>query len=64
MKLSAVEKALRKQKCVQHGGTKHTKWLCPCGEHIARIPRHKEISPGVIDNTIKGMKCLEEGWLQ
>ena len=42
----------------------HTKWICPCGQHSANIPRHGTISPGVVSNTIKRLACLPEGWLQ
>ena len=32
--------------------------------HTANIPRHPIISPGVVGNTMEGMACLPEGWLQ
>jgi hypothetical protein len=64
MKARDVKRALKKRKCKPEGGKEHEKWVCPCGEHSANIPRHNEISPGVIDDTIGRMKCLPEGWLQ
>lgn len=65
MKLRDVERKLGKQGCgviSEDGG--HTKWGCPCGKHTAAIPRHRDISPGVIRDTINRLKCLPEGWLQ
>ena len=66
MKLREVIRALRKHGCSEEKGTKHSKWTCPspCRGHSANIPRHGEISPGVIGDTIKRMACLPEGWLQ
>jgi hypothetical protein len=34
------------------------------GPHTADIPRHVDISPGVIRDTINRMTCLPKGWLQ
>jgi predicted RNA binding protein YcfA (HicA-like mRNA interferase family) len=65
MKLRDVERALKAHGCTvisDKGG--HTKWSCPCGQHQAHIPRHKEISPGVISDTIKKLTCLPKGLLQ
>lgn len=42
----------------------HTKWSCPCGQHTANVPRHKEVSPGVVRSTIERLARLPEGWLQ
>ena len=66
MKKRDVESALMKNGCeILSDKGIHTKWTCSCGgKHTANIPRHREISPGVIDDTIKRLKCLEEGWLQ
>lgn len=65
MKHRDMERALRKHECAeQPGNGPHTKWTCPCGEHSANIPRHRVISPGVVNDTIKRMACLPEGWLQ
>jgi hypothetical protein len=61
-----VERALRKAGCSKRKPDTgpHTTWLCPCGSHTADIPRHKDISPGVVRDTVDRMKCLPEGWLQ
>lgn len=55
---------MTKQGCKELGGTKHAKWVCPCGEHIARVPRHTDISPGVCSDIVKRLACLPKGWLQ
>lgn len=65
MKLHDVVQKLRQHGCiVKSDDGSHTKWACPCGQHTANVPRHREISPGVIRDTIKRMACLPEGWLQ
>lgn len=61
-----LESALRRAGCVPptgRGRGGHDKWDCPCGQHSANIPRHSNISPGVIRDTIKRLACLSEGWL-
>ncbi len=66
MKRRDVEQALRGAGCtvVSEDGA-HTKWRCSCGEgHTANIPRHTEISPGVIRDTAKRIACQKKGWLQ
>ena len=42
----------------------HTIWACPCGKHKAPVPRHREITAGVVGSIQKQMGCLPEGWLQ
>lgn len=42
----------------------HTIYGCACGEHIAPLPRHNEISPGVVASIQKQMACAPKGWLQ
>jgi predicted RNA binding protein YcfA (HicA-like mRNA interferase family) len=42
----------------------HEKWGCPCGQHVTSVPRHSEITAGVIRNLIRDLACLPEGWLQ
>jgi predicted RNA binding protein YcfA (HicA-like mRNA interferase family) len=42
----------------------HEKWGCPCGQHTTSVPRHGEISPGVVRKIQRHMACLPEGWLQ
>lgn len=67
MRRRDVYRALRRNGCVMKNDTgKHTTWQCPpaCGQHTADIPRHSDISPGVIRDTINRMKCLPKGWLQ
>jgi hypothetical protein len=65
MKRADLNRALRQNKCSVKSDTgDHTKWECPCGGHSANIPRHRQISPGVVTDTIKRMACLPEGWLQ
>jgi hypothetical protein len=64
MRHRAVKAALRRNGCrvVSEDGP-HTTWVCPCGEHSASIPRHREISPGVVRDTVRRMACLPKGWL-
>lgn len=65
MSLRDVNSALRRAGCLvkaTSGG--HVKWICPCGQHSANIPRHLTVSPGVVASTIKRMACLPGGWLQ
>ena len=66
MKLTDVERALRRSGCIKRkpDNGPHTTWDCPCSKHRAFIPRHREISALVIKTTIKGLECLPEGWLQ
>jgi HicA toxin of bacterial toxin-antitoxin, len=65
MRRRAVEAALRRHGChvISESGA-HAKWTCPSGEHSANIPRHREISPGVVRDTAQRMACLPEGWLR
>lgn len=65
MKRRQVEKALTTQGCtkVSENGP-HTKWKCPCGAHVAAVPRHPEVTPGVVRNIIQHLACLPKGWLQ
>jgi hypothetical protein len=65
MKLRDVEHALLEHGCrVKSEDGIHTKWICPCGQHSANMPRHKTTSPGVVRSTINRMGCLPKGWLQ
>ena len=45
---------------------KHEKWGCPleCRQHLSSLPRHDEITAGVVRNLIRDLKCVPEGWLQ
>jgi hypothetical protein len=61
MRLRVVERALRAQGCgVIYDDGKHTKWGCPCGRHTTAVPRHRDVTPGVI----RDLECLPKGWLQ
>lgn len=67
MKVREVERALERNGCKPRRGSgrgPHAKWDCPCGQHSANIPRHNDVSPGVVADTIKRLSCLPEGWLQ
>jgi hypothetical protein len=65
MRRREVSRALRRAGCgVKSDDGPHTTWLCPCGQHTADIPRHVDISPGVIRDTMNRMTCLPKGWLQ
>jgi HicA toxin of bacterial toxin-antitoxin, len=64
MKRKDVEKALRQAHChVERQGARHTIWRCPCGKHVAPVPRHSEVTAGVVGAIGKEMACLAEGWL-
>lgn len=65
MKRRNVNRALSAAGCtIKSDKGAHTKWVCPCGQHSANIPRHTVISPGVAADTIRRMQCLPKGWLQ
>ncbi len=65
MKYRDIVKALRANGCTDKPGKgSHVNWYCPCGKHIATIGAHREVSPGVVGDTIKKLECLPKGWLQ
>jgi predicted RNA binding protein YcfA (HicA-like mRNA interferase family) len=65
MKHRDVERALRDNGCTpQQGKGSHVKWYCPCGKHIAVVPQARNVSPGVVADTITKLACLPAGWLQ
>ncbi|WP_211270822.1 type II toxin-antitoxin system HicA family toxin [Streptomyces yerevanensis] len=66
MKRRDLERKLRAAGCVKKTPDKgpHSKWTCPCGKHIVPIPRHRDISPGVIDDAKAKLECLPEGWMK
>ena len=65
MKLRNLNRALSRAGCsVKATSGGHVKWVCPCGQHSANIPRHAQVSPGVVADTMKRMTCLPERWLQ
>jgi hypothetical protein len=57
---------------LRHGCSKlsdegiHEKWGCPvgCCEHVTALPRHTQITAGVVRNIVADLKCLPKGWLQ
>ncbi|WP_442916553.1 type II toxin-antitoxin system HicA family toxin [Lentzea sp. DG1S-22] len=65
MKRREVETALRKAGCVLVSDSgSHTEYGCPCGRHTTAVPRHKEITAGVVGSISKQLACLPEGLLQ
>jgi hypothetical protein len=65
MSLREVNQALLRAGCsVKATSGGHVKWIRPCGQHSANIPRHLTVSPGVVASTIRRMACLPGGWLQ
>lgn len=65
MRRRLLEKYLRAAGCQKHTPDKgpHTKWVCPCGAHTFPLPRHNEVSPGVVADARKKLTCLPKGWL-
>lgn len=64
MKLTDVIRALNARGCrIVRDTGRHTRWVCPCGEHTADIPRHRQVSAGVVADTIRRLACLPRGWL-
>lgn len=61
-----VLKALKRQSYTHlRGDGDHDVYGCPCDAgHIASVPRHTTISPGVIRNIIRDNPCRPNGWLQ
>ena len=65
MKRAAVVKALTGTGCsVLRDTGGHTVYLCPCGVHAAPVPRHRQVSAGVVKSIGELMQCLPKGWLQ
>lgn len=65
MRRRLVVAALVRAGCVKLRDTGgHTVYGCPCGQHIAPVPRHNETTAGVIGSLIREMACLPKGWLQ
>ncbi|PZR55237.1 type II toxin-antitoxin system HicA family toxin [Xylanimonas oleitrophica] len=65
MKRREVQDALAAHGCkvIREGG-RHTVYGCPCGKHTAPLPRHGDVTAGVVRSIQKQMACLPEGWLQ
>jgi predicted RNA binding protein YcfA (HicA-like mRNA interferase family) len=65
MRLREIERALTAAGCTKtYDDGRHTKWGCPCGKHTTAVPRHRDISPGVVRNLIRDLACLPKGWLK
>ncbi len=65
MKRREVIRAMEAAGCAELRDTgRHTVYGCPCGQHIGPVPRHTEISAGVVGSLTKQLACLPEGWLQ
>ena len=65
MRRREVERELTRRGCqVLRTKGAHDVWGCPCGCHQAPLPRHKDISPGVVRSISNTLSCLPEGWLQ
>lgn len=65
MSRRSVIRALRRHDCIRLrtvGG--HDVWQCPCGAHIAPVPRHTTITAGTARSIANQMACLPKGWLQ
>ena len=65
MRRRDMERRLRAAGCTMKKPDKgpHSKWLCPCGKHVFPLPRHKDVSPGVVDDAAAKLPCLPKGWL-
>lgn len=49
----------------RQGKGDHDVWVCTCGEnHEIVLTDTREISPGLIRQTIQKMTCRPKGWLQ
>jgi predicted RNA binding protein YcfA (HicA-like mRNA interferase family) len=45
-------------------GGEHSIYRCACGLHQTALPRHSEITAGVVGSIQKQIECQEKGWLQ
>jgi predicted RNA binding protein YcfA (HicA-like mRNA interferase family) len=64
MKYRDIVKRLRKHNCTHRAGKgDHVVWTSPAGK-IVSIPKHREVSPGVVGDIIDKLTDLPEGWLQ
>lgn len=67
MKRRDVVRKLRRAGCTpkKPDTGRHSTWTCPCAkEHKFPLPRHNDISPGVLDDAIAKLPCLPKGWLR
>ncbi|MEU4884844.1 MULTISPECIES: type II toxin-antitoxin system HicA family toxin [Streptomyces] len=60
-----MERRLRAAGCRKKTPDKgpHSKWVCPCGQHVVPIPRHRDIPPGVVSDAAAKLACLPKGWI-
>lgn len=65
MKRRQVERALLAAGCtsIRDRGN-HEVWQCPCGQHTTALPRHTEITAGVVRSIEQQIACKPKGWLQ
>jgi predicted RNA binding protein YcfA (HicA-like mRNA interferase family) len=65
MKRRDVERALSRigATLVRDKG-EHTIYRCTCGQHQTALPRHTDITAGVVGSIIKQLPCAAKGWLQ
>jgi predicted RNA binding protein YcfA (HicA-like mRNA interferase family) len=64
MRKRDVERALRAIGChPEREGGRHTLWRCACGDHQVAVPRHREVSGGVVEDIRKKIACGPKGWL-
>ena len=60
-----MERKLLANGCTWNQGKgDHVKWYCPCGQHMAVVPKARQVSAGVVGDTIAKLACLPRGWLQ
>jgi len=64
-KYRQMTKRMRTLGCTSRQGKgDHEVWTCPCGKHRTSITRTREVSPGLVRQTIQRLECLPKGWLQ
>jgi hypothetical protein len=52
---------------MEAGQRRHIKWYCPsspCGKHVAVVTQARNVSAGVVADTIIKLARLPAGWLQ
>jgi hypothetical protein len=66
MKYRDVERVLLANgRTWKQGKGDHIKWYCPssCGKHVAVVTQARNVSPGVVADTITKLAWLPAGWL-
>ncbi len=62
IKRKELESILVRRSCARVHGAEHDIWTC--GTCKVAVPRHQEISAGVLRTIMKNLTpCLGEGWL-